>query len=159
MLSGAQGSHSFGHTHCEASNASSAALLWEAFQTSSSLPEETHPPTQKGHRFSGVVNYTRQSVPGDAFLIPTVLTTDASLVGWGACLGNMLISGQWSPSNSLSHTNLLELQAVLLGVCSFLPHLVGHLLVILSDNTMEISYMNKQGRTMSKSLCKLAVGF
>ena len=47
------------------------------------------------------------------------ITTDASMLGWGACLGQQSTGGRWSASESESHINTLELKAVLLGMKSF----------------------------------------
>ena len=44
---------------------------------------------------------------------------DASLVGWGAHLGDLSVSGQWSVQWSKEHINVLELWAVWLALKSF----------------------------------------
>lgn len=40
---------------------------------------------------------------------------------------------------------------------AFLPKLSGHHIAILSDNTKAVSYVNHQGGTVSRALCKLAL--
>ncbi len=41
-----------------------------------------------------------------------VITTDASLSGWGAVLENQKTGGRWSNTESQEHINYLEPQAV-----------------------------------------------
>lgn len=41
---------------------------------------------------------------------PLVITTDASLEGWGAVLQDLQVSGRWLPQHRLLHINLLELR-------------------------------------------------
>lgn len=57
----------------------------------------------------------------------------------------------------LPHINKLELLTVLLAIRSFAPVLQGHSVAVLSDNTTAVSYINRQGGTVSRSLCKLAL--
>lgn len=57
----------------------------------------------------------------------------------------------------LLHINVLELKAVLLAIRAILPHLTGHVVAVRSDNTTAVSYINKQGGTVSRTLCKLAL--
>ena len=92
-----------------------------------------------------------------------VITTDASLEGWGGhlTLGSTshLFSGLWDVQDRRQHINLLELRAVKLTLCR-----ASHLLRSFSpcvvraecDNTTAVSYLNKQGGTRSKTLCEEA---
>lgn len=51
----------------------------------------------------------------------------------------------------------LELRAIFFVIHSFLLLLPGHHVVIFLDNAMAVSYINQQGGTVSRFLCKLAV--
>ena len=53
------------------------------------------------------------------------LFTDASDTGWGASLGDVHLSGSWSPLSSRFSINHRELLAVLLALRGFLPSLRG----------------------------------
>ena len=73
------------------------------------------------------------------------LTTDASLWGWGAHLNGYLVQGRWSKLQILRHVNLLELEAVFLAVKHFLPFLKNQSVLIRTDNTTVMHYIDKQG--------------
>ena len=81
------------------------------------------------------------------------LTTDASNLGWGASLPPHLLSGLWSPQNSKLHINMLELKAVFLALQGFVDQVSGHSVLVKSDNTTVVSYINHQGGTLSVPLC------
>jgi mRNA-degrading endonuclease HigB of HigAB toxin-antitoxin module len=83
------------------------------------------------------------------------LTTDSSMTGWGAHLGNQVVQGTWSKTMSLEHINFLELEAVYLALKHFLPELKSKQILIRSDNMTVIHYLNKQGGTKSEKLCNL----
>ena len=81
--------------------------------------------------------------------------TDASKEGWGAHLGDFTASGTWSVPESKLHINFLELKAVLLAL-KRLQHLVqGKVVLIATDNTTVVAYINKEGGMRSGSLCAL----
>ena len=88
-----------------------------------------------------------------------VLTSDASQSGWDATLPPHRVSGSWSKEESLVHINSLELRAVFLALKSLEVHVTGQSLLIHSDNTTVVSYINFQGGTHSPSLCLLAIEF
>ena len=83
------------------------------------------------------------------------LFTDASNEGWGAHLGDFTARGVWSKPQSRLHINFLELKAVLLALKSFEPLCKGHIVLVATDNTTVVSYINKQGGMRSGSLCAL----
>ena len=78
--------------------------------------------------------------------------SDASMVGWGAHLEMETVSGKWTVEESTLHINNLEL----LAVCKTLQHwetrLQNSVVLIASDNSTVVSYINKQGGTISRSL-------
>lgn len=83
----------------------------------------------------------------------TIITTDASLTGWGAVWETETLSGFWNQEESSQHINLLELSAVHRAISSW-GHRLAHLQVtILCDNSTTVSYINRQGGTKSISLC------
>ena len=86
-----------------------------------------------------------------------VLTSDASLSGWGATLPPHRVSGTWSKEESLAHINSLELRAVFLALKSLEVHVRGQSLLVRSDNTTVVSYIYYQGGTHSPSLCFLTI--
>ena len=59
-----------------------------------------------------------------------LVTTDASLSGWGTVWRGRTAQGRWSAQEGTQHINVLELRAVQLALACFLPHLAGrHVLV------------------------------
>ena len=82
--------------------------------------------------------------------------TDASKEGWGAHLGDFTPRGVWSVPESHVHINFLELKAVLLALKRF-QHLVqGKVVLVATENTTVVAYINKAANTMrSGSLCAL----
>jgi hypothetical protein len=78
--------------------------------------------------------------------------TDASLFGWGAHINQMTISGVWSEEQSLLHINLLEMEAVRLALLHFEMHILNKSVLIATDNTTVVAYINRQGGTRSDSL-------
>ena len=86
-----------------------------------------------------------------------VVTTDASLLGWGAVLHPHRVSGVWSKKEALDHINSLELKAVFLALQNLESRVLGHSVLIRSDNMTVVSFINHQGGTHSSSLCRLAL--
>ena len=81
------------------------------------------------------------------------LTTDASNLCWGASLPPHHLSGLWSPQDSKLHINMLELKAVFLTLQGFVDQISGHSVLVKSDNSTVVSYINHQGGTHSVPLC------
>ena len=87
-----------------------------------------------------------------------MLTTDASPIGWGGYLSSgESISGSWGDSDKEHHINYLELQAVFLSLQHFAPLIKGKNILIQSDNTTCVQYINNFGGTHSLKLCFLAL--
>ena len=73
------------------------------------------------------------------------LFTDASNEGWGAHLRDFTARGVWSPLEGHLHINFLEMKAVLLALRQ-LEHLCkDQIVLVATDNTTVVSYINKQG--------------
>ena len=84
------------------------------------------------------------------------LTTDASLIGWGAVLNEKQTGGQWSAKEQLSHINYLEMKAVLLGLQSLCPTALNTHICIQSDNTTAVAYLNAMGGVKSEACNDMA---
>ena len=83
------------------------------------------------------------------------LYSDASSSGWGAHLLDQNVSGVWSAQEKLLHINLLEMKALFLGLQAFQEDVAGHPVTAMCDNSTVVAYVNKQGGTVSRSLCLL----
>ncbi len=86
-----------------------------------------------------------------------MLTTDASLTGWGAISEGRSSQGLWKDHHLSWHINCLDMLAVFLALKNFLTDLRGHHVLVHSDNTSVVSYINHQGGLRSRPLCKLDV--
>nr|XP_055040043.1 uncharacterized protein LOC129427314 [Misgurnus anguillicaudatus] len=85
-----------------------------------------------------------------------VVTTDASLWGWGAVYEGRAINGKWPDTLQSAHINFLELLTVYLALKHFVRFLRNHHVLIRSDNTTAVAYINRQGGTRSAQLHYLA---
>ena len=83
------------------------------------------------------------------------LYSDASSSGWGAHLLDQNVSGVWSTQEKLLHINLLEMEALFLGLQAFQEDVAGHHVTAMCDNSTVVAYVNKQGGMVSRSLCLL----
>ena len=71
--------------------------------------------------------------------------TDASKEGWGAHLDEHTARGQWSLPESKLHTNHLELKAVFLALKEFQTLVFNKTVLVATDNTTVVAYINKEG--------------
>lgn len=85
-----------------------------------------------------------------------VVTTDASLSGWGALCDGRPAFGTWAGDQTRWHINCLEMEAVHLALQSFLPFVKDRHVLIRTDNTAVVAYINRQGGLRSRSLQGLA---
>ncbi len=81
-----------------------------------------------------------------------MLTTDASLMGWGAILEGCSSQGLWKDHHLSWHINRLEMLAVFIALNNFLADLRGHHVLVHSDNTSVVSYIYHQGDLWSHLL-------
>ena len=81
--------------------------------------------------------------------------TDASKKGWGAHLDKHTARGTWSLPESKLHINHLELKAVFLALKEFRTLVCNKTVLIATDNTTVVAYINKEGGMKSGSLCAL----
>ena len=72
-------------------------------------------------------------------------------------MGDSQISGAWTHTEGKLHINCLELKAVIFALRHWAPVLQGHQVMIATDNSTVVSYINKQGGTHSPTLLRLTV--
>ena len=85
------------------------------------------------------------------------ITTDASMECWGRHCHlpgstTALYTAPWSQSECQLHINVLELQAVRLTLLHLEQEILIQTVLIESDNTATVLYINKQGGVVSKTL-------
>ncbi len=85
-----------------------------------------------------------------------MLATDASLTGWGAVMSGRPAHGLWSGCHHMLHINCLEMLAVFRALKHFLPDLRDRHVLVRTDNTAVVFYLNHQGGLRSHPLYKLA---
>ena len=81
--------------------------------------------------------------------------TDASKEGWGTHLNKHTARGPWSLPESKLHINYLELKAVFLALKEFQDLCTDKIVLVATDNTTVVSYINKEGGMQSGPLCAL----
>ncbi len=85
-----------------------------------------------------------------------MITTDASMTGWGAVFEGRPASREWRGEFLSWHINCLELGAVFLALIHFLPVLGEHHIIVRMDNMAVVSHINRQGGSQSCTLDRLA---
>jgi len=76
-----------------------------------------------------------------------VVSMNASLSGWGAVQERRAVNGFWSLDLRHTHRNYLELFTVFLALRHFLPFLQGYHILVRTDNTTVVAYINRQAHT------------
>ena len=71
--------------------------------------------------------------------------TDASKEGWGAHLNERTARGTWSVPESKLHINHLKLKAVFLALKEFQDLCSNNIVLVATDNTTVVAYINKEG--------------
>ncbi len=100
--------------------------------------------------------FLRSGVRIGAIHLCHMVTTDASMTGWGAVFEGRPASGEWTGKFLSWHINCLELRAVFLDLMYFLPVLGGHHIIVRTDNMVVVSHRNRQGCSRSRTLDRLA---
>ncbi len=85
-------------------------------------------------------------------MLRKVVMTDASLTGWGAMFEGRTLRGVWSPALREKHIHFLEL----LALRHFVHFLKDHHVLVRTNNTTVIAYINRQGGVHSHKLHSLA---
>ena len=83
------------------------------------------------------------------------LFKDGSNKGWGAHLDQSFTKGLWSDREKRLHINVLELKAVSLALGSFKDQCQNQTVLVATDNSTVVAYINKQGGTHSAEMCAL----
>ena len=83
------------------------------------------------------------------------LFTDPSNEGWGAHLDQSSTKGLWPDSEKRLHINILELKAVSLALRSFKDQCQNQTVLVATDNSTVVAYINKEGGTHSAEMCAL----
>ncbi len=99
--------------------------------------------------------FLRAGVPLEQVSRHVVVTTDASSTGWGATCNGQAASGLWRGLDCLD-INCLELLAVHLALRQFRPLLLGKHVLVRTDNTAAVSYINRMGGIRSSRMSQLA---
>ncbi|XP_037637109.1 uncharacterized protein LOC119494940 [Sebastes umbrosus] len=86
----------------------------------------------------------------------TLVSTDASMTGWGAVWEGRMARGVWKPPWDTEHINVLELRAVHLALRAFLPFIRGRHVLVKSDSSAAVYHVNHQGGTKSLRCLKVA---
>lgn len=100
--------------------------------------------------------FLAEGVPIGTVQARKTITSDASLSGWGGTCEGRMVNGKWSPRLQARHINFLEMLAVWLTLRHFLPLLRGHHVLVRTDNTTVVAYINRQGGLRSRELHMLA---
>ena len=83
------------------------------------------------------------------------IETDASLMDWGAyCRGDFTV-GCWSQTEATLHIKALELMAATFGVQAFCKDKQVKSVLLKTDNSTVVAYINKIGGTKSRILVQL----
>ena len=85
-----------------------------------------------------------------------VITSDASLSGWGAVYEGEKFGGRWSNSEAENHINVLEMMAVWLAIRSVCKEQRSKHIQIRCDNTCCVAYLNAMGGIKSDKCNSLA---
>ena len=115
------------------------------------IPRSMHPHLQWWLEESNVL----QGQPLHPIKHALQIFTYASKEGWGTRLNEHTTRGTWSLPESKLHINYLELKAVFLALKEFQDLCSDKIVLVASDNTTVVSYINKEGGMKSGQLCAL----
>ena len=90
-------------------------------------------------------------VPLKPFTPQETVFTDASREGWGAHWNGLEVAGTWDTAEHV-HINILEMRAVRHALAHFGNSLASQNVLIATDNTTVLAYINHQGGTRSQPL-------
>ena len=125
--------------------------LPETLEKTIPIPRSLHPHPEWWLEENNVI--TGQSLHHLAHAMQ--IFTDVSKEGWGAHLNKHMARGNWSFPESKLHINYLELKAVLLALKEFQALCTNKVVLIATDNTTVVAYINKAGGMRSGPLCAL----
>ena len=84
------------------------------------------------------------------------ISSDTSLLGWGAACARDRTGGAWSVQEQAMHINSLELLAAMLAAKTFLKDVSGVAVLLQLDTATAVAYINNMGGTVSSQLTDLA---
>ncbi len=102
------------------------------------------------------LSFLRAGVPLEQVSRHAVVYTDASTTGWGATFNGLAVSGVWTGPQLHWHINCLELLAVRLALIRLKSRLRGEHVLVRTDNTATVAYINRQGGLRSRRMSQLA---
>ncbi len=102
------------------------------------------------------LSFLRAGVPLEQVSRHAVVYTDASAKGWGAMFNGHAVSGVWTGPQLHWHINCLELLAVHLALNRLKRRLRGEHVLVRTDNTATVAYINRQGGLRSRRMSQLA---
>ena len=85
-----------------------------------------------------------------------IISSDASMTGWGAFCQNQSAVGPWSIIERKCHINVLELRAVKLAIMIFTVNKKIQSIHMRMDNMAALKYLVKMGGTYSKEMVDLS---
>ncbi len=100
--------------------------------------------------------FLRAGVPLEQVSRHVVVSTDASATGWWAMCNGHAAAGLWTGPQLQWHINCLELLAVWLALHRFRTLLHEKHILVRSDNTATVAYINHQGGLRSRRMSQLA---
>ena len=107
------------------------------------------------------ISHLTKGQPLGLFSPDLAIYTDASMTSWGAHTDNasvnMTFSGVWSQEEKNRSINQLELLSVIRTVQELPPECSGMRILIASDNTSTVAYINKLGGTRSIPMWELTL--
>ncbi len=102
------------------------------------------------------LSFLRAGVPLEQVSRHAVVYTDASAKGWGATFNGHAVSGVWTGPQLHWHINCLELLAVHLALNRLKRCLRGEHVLVRTDSTATVAYINRQGGLRSRHMSQLA---
>lgn len=78
-----------------------------------------------------------------------VVTSNASMEGWGAHFRYQTFQGLWPFESQDIVLNILEMRAAFQALAAFGPFLRGKGVLLRLDNKVAVAYINRQGGTRS----------
>ncbi len=113
----------------------------DAVRTGFQSPRPAVRPSARGR----ILAFLRAGVPLGQASRHVVVSTDASAMGWGAMCNGHAAAGLWTGSRLQWHINCLELLAVRLALRRFKGLLHDKHVLVRTDNTATVAYINHQG--------------
>ncbi|XP_051535281.1 uncharacterized protein LOC127429940 [Myxocyprinus asiaticus] len=101
------------------------------------------------------LSFLRAGVPLELVPRRVMVTTDASKTGWGAVCNGHTAAGLLTGPRLHWHINCLELLAILLALTRFWPLIQGKHVLVQTDNTTTVAYVNRQGSLRSRCMSQL----